>query len=55
MLLEVQFSKIGRECNKVAYELARLAIRTMQYVVWRGRFSICISELLKLDCNVTID
>jgi len=50
LLPEVKISKIGRECNRVAHELASLARRTMHCAVWRSQTPY-ISELLKLDCN----
>ena len=51
LLTEVKISKIGRECNRVAHELASLARRTMHCAVWRSQTPSYISELLKLDCN----
>ena len=51
LLPEVKVSKIGRECNRVAHELASLARRTLHCAVWRSQAPSCISELLKLDCN----
>ena len=50
LLPEVKVSKIGRECNRVAHELASLARRTSHSAVWRSQAPSCISELLKLDC-----
>jgi hypothetical protein len=50
LLPEVKVSKIGRECNRVAHELASLARRTLQCAVWRSQAPSCISELLKIDC-----
>ena len=50
LLPEVKVSKIGRECNRVAHELASLARRTLHCNVWRSQAPSCISELLKLDC-----
>ena len=55
MIPDVRFSKIGRECNRVAHELAQLARCTLHGVVWRENFPICISELLKLECNNSVD
>jgi len=55
MLPDVRFSKIRRECNRVAHKLAQLASRTLHSVVWREKFSFCISELLELECNYSID
>ena len=55
MIPDVRFSKIGRECNRVAHELAQLARCTLHGVVWRENFPICISELLKLECNYSVD
>ena len=51
LLPEVKISKIGRECNRVAHELASLARRTLHCAVWRSQAPSCISELLKLDYN----
>ena len=51
LLPEVKVSKIGRECNRVAHELASLARHTLHCAVWRSQAPSYISELLKLDCN----
>jgi len=45
LLPEVKISKIGRECNRVAHELASLAKRTVHSAVWRSQSPSCISEL----------
>jgi hypothetical protein len=50
-----RFSKIGRECNRVAHQLAQLARRTLHSAVWRENFPFCICELLKLECNKSVD
>ena len=50
LLPEVKVSKIGRECNRVAHELASLARRSSHSAVWRSQAPSCISELFKLDC-----
>ncbi|OEL19662.1 hypothetical protein BAE44_0019318, partial [Dichanthelium oligosanthes] len=46
MLPEVVVGKIGRECNRVAHELAQLARRTMHCGVWIDNAPSCISELI---------
>ena len=48
---EVKVCKIGRECNKVAHELAQLAKRCMHSAVWRDQSPSCIHELVSLDCK----
>ena len=55
MIPYVRFSKIGRECNRVSHELAQLARRTWHSAVWRENFPFCISDLLKLECNNSVD
>ena len=55
MIPDVRFSKIGRECNRVSHELAQLARRTLHSTVWRENFPFCISDLLKLECNNSVD
>jgi len=41
----------GRECNKVAHELAQLAKRCMYSAVWRDQSPSCTHELVSLDCK----
>ena len=48
---DVKVCKIGRECNKVAHELAQLAKRCMHSAVWRDQSTSCIHELVSLDCK----
>uniref|UniRef100_K3YXT2 RNase H type-1 domain-containing protein n=1 Tax=Setaria italica TaxID=4555 RepID=K3YXT2_SETIT len=55
LLLQVRVRKIGRECNRVAYELAQLAKLITNCAVWRMRAPSCVNELLKLDCNPIFD
>jgi hypothetical protein len=42
---DVRFSKIGRECNRVAHELAQLARRTLHNAVWRENFLFVLVSL----------
>jgi len=48
---EVKVCKIGRECNKVARELAQLAKWCMHLAVWRDQSPTCVHELIRLDCK----
>ncbi|CAL4891658.1 unnamed protein product [Urochloa decumbens] len=48
---EVSFSKVGRECNRVAHELAQLAKRCIHSAVWRDQSPTCVHELLCNDCK----
>lgn len=50
LLPAFRIEKIRRECNKVAPELAQLAMRTKHCVVWRMQAPPCITELLDHDC-----
>lgn len=52
---EVKVCKIGRECNKVAHELAQLAKRCMHSAVWRDQSPSCVFELVNLDSNPLSD
>ncbi|CAN6302143.1 unnamed protein product [Urochloa humidicola] len=48
---EVEVCKVGRECNRVAHELAQLAKRCMHSAVWRDQAPVCVHELLRNDCK----
>jgi hypothetical protein len=45
----------SREYNRVAYELAELAKRTVHCAVWRENAPSCVTELLKSDCSSLCD
>src|SRR4051812_21796447 len=50
-LMDVVFSKINRESNRVAHELAQLAKRGVEAAVLRLEAPPCIDDLLVKDCN----
>ncbi|PUZ68625.1 hypothetical protein GQ55_2G043100 [Panicum hallii var. hallii] len=45
----------SREYNRVAYEFAELAKRTVHCAVWRENAPSCVTELLKSDCSSLCD
>jgi len=52
---KVVFRHIGRACNKVAHELAQLAIRLNHCAVWRNRCTVCVEHLVTQDVNSQVN
>jgi ribonuclease HI len=51
MLVEWKCHKVKRVCNKVAHELAHLARRNRHTTTWWRWAPVCVTDLLKTDCN----
>jgi hypothetical protein len=51
ILSEWRVSKVKRECNLVANELAHLARRTTHTAVWLGRAPACVDDIVKNNCT----
>lgn len=51
VLPDFRIQKTRRECNSVAHNLAKLAMRTNHSAVWRLQAPSCILEALANDCN----
>lgn len=47
-------TKVNRECNLAAHELAHLARRTTHTAVWLGRTPACMHDLIINDCTLSI-
>ena len=48
---DFSLSHAGRECNKVAHEVARQVSSTVRFGVWHREIPTCVQELLEQDCN----
>ncbi len=51
LIKEVRLMHCNRECNRVAHELAQIAIRSGQSAVWRNNAPNCVMQCLQHDCN----
>ena len=52
VLVDWRITKVKRESNLVAHELAHFARRSMHSAVWLGRAPACVEGLIKNDCNL---
>ncbi len=46
LIKEVRLMHCNRECNRVAHELAQIAIRSGQSAVWRNNAPNCVMQCL---------
>jgi ribonuclease HI len=48
---DFSISHVGRDCNRVAHELAKQVSSTMRLGVWHNEPPACVLNLLDKDCN----